>query len=151
MDEEIFESNDECKNVTFCAYCAHCNNCDECVLCYMCNFCLDCDTSNYCEYSKGLQLSERMIFCLGNRKDGRRSEGYQKNYRIFNKDVSVGEYHKVLTSLLDNKICVDSETLFYEEAWNVFWNIATNEQKNAILNIPQFDKKIFESITSIKI
>src|ERR1035437_3510875 len=106
-EEEILRADDECKNMSFCAYCehsnfcaycAHSNYCSACIFCSECNSCFECNTCEYCEYSKGLWLSSRMIFCFGNEKDGRKSEGYQKNYRIFNKDVSINEYAKIRNS-----------------------------------------------------
>ena len=93
-----------------------------------------------------------MIFCLGNEKDRRKSEGYQKNYRIFNKDVSSTDYVKVLHSLSSIIICNRApEASSYEDAWAMFWDTASQKQKDTILNIPQFDKDIFKGITGIDI
>ena len=43
------------------------------------------------------------------------------------------------------------KTFTYEEAWANFWESATKEQKDAILNIKQFDPVIFKGITGIDI
>jgi hypothetical protein len=94
-----------------------------------------------------------MIFCLGNEKDGRKDEGYQKRYRVFNKNVSVSEYTKVLNTISKIKI-YDGTEIFafgFEDAWISFWKTATKEEKETILNISQFDKKVFKGITGIEI
>ena len=41
------------------------------------------------------------------------------------------------------------ETL--KEAWELMWDNITNDQKQEFLNLPNFDAKIFEEITGIKI
>ena len=39
----------------------------------------------------------------------------------------------------------------YEEAWKNLWNSITNEEKQEIINIPNFDKNKFKEITGIEI
>ena len=39
----------------------------------------------------------------------------------------------------------------YKEAWAIWWEEADKEDKNAILNIPQFDAEIFKGITGIDV
>jgi len=119
-------------------------------------------------------MSEYMLFCLGTDKYESSGEGYQKNYRIFNQEVEKSEWEKIKNSLpsielkvsswIDKKDMSKSEkdsksgwetmggylkTLSYEEAWAKWWNEANQEDKNKILNIPQFDAKIFTGITGI--
>lgn len=120
-------------------------------------------------------MSENMLFCLGSDKFDSSGEGYQKNYRIFNQDVEKSEWEKIKNSLPSIELKVSSwidkkdmskeeknsvsgwdtmggylKTLFYEEAWAKWWSEAKQEDKNKILNIPQFDAKIFTDITGLK-
>ena len=121
-------------------------------------------------------MSENMIFCLGRGRSDSEGEGYQKNYRVFNKDVSKEEYEKTLSSLSSIKIFPTKwveksnmtaeekksvsiakdiggylKTFTYEEAWTNFWVSASKSQKDAILNIPQFDAEIFKEITGLDV
>ena len=66
-----------------------CENITNCYSCYYCYYCYSCDS---CYYSYGLRMSERMLFCLGDGKYESSGEGYQKNNRIFNKDVTSDEF-----------------------------------------------------------
>ena len=98
-----------------------------------------------------------MIFCLGGGRWKGSGEGYQKNLRIFNKDVSEEEYQKVRKLLTENEIEVQLigkkygglKVYSYEDAWRTFWNNASKTQKDCILNIEQFDSEIFKKITGI--
>jgi len=119
-------------------------------------------------------MSEYMIFCLGTGESS--GEGYQKSYRVFNKDVSKDDYNKILSSLsgvnilltawIYEKNMTDDEkdnvngwsemggylkTFSYQDAWANFWAIATQETKNKILDIKQFDATIFKGITGIDV
>ena len=66
---------------------------------------------------------------------------------IFNKPVSQDEFYKIKSSLPTVKLKMDKWS--YEEAWKKWWSEATTEDKENILNIPQFDGKIFTAITGI--
>ena len=100
-----------------------------------------------------------MIFCLGEGKYESRGEGYQKNHRVFNKDVSDKEYKETKEKIKDIKIKLtewikqdDSGELKvykHEEAWKNWLKESTEEQRQAILDIPQFDEKIFKEITGL--
>ncbi len=152
MDDEEFERNSLCENIAHCMDCSMCTYCEYCSSCNTCKFCFACNSCNDCYYSKGLSFSEKMIFCLGHPKDRRKSEGYQKHFRIFNKDVPILEYVEVLNSLSDINIYKYTDTLLdYEDAWASFWENATQAEKDTILNIPQFDKNIFKIITEIDV
>jgi len=119
-------------------------------------------------------MSEKMIFCLGYGKYESSGEGYQKNHRIFNQDVTDEVYESTKKLLNDNEIKITLtkwveekdldksekttttkelggllKTFSYEEAWANFWNEATQKQKNTILDLPQFDAEIFKKITGI--
>lgn len=43
------------------------------------------------------------------------------------------------------------KTYSYKEAWNNWWNKLSDENKEIIMDIPNFDKNVFEDITGIKI
>jgi hypothetical protein len=43
------------------------------------------------------------------------------------------------------------KVLSYEDAWKEWWNGASEKDKKAILNIPQFDAAIFKEITGLDI
>jgi len=105
-----------------------------------------------------------MIFCLG--EDQLKTEGsdYPKNLMVFNKRVTENEYNQIKSSLSNVKISHtywvnDDEMtnggylkrISYEEAWINWWATASQYNKNKILNIPQFDAKIFKEITSIDV
>jgi len=104
-------------------------------------------------------MSEKMIFCLGEGKYESKGEGYQKNHRVFNKDVSEDEYKKIKKSLEGIKIVLTEwikqkdggylETYKYEEAWKNWLKESTDKQRQAILDIPQFNEKIFKEITGL--
>ena len=117
-----------------------------------------------------------MIFCLGDGRWESKGEGYQKNLRVFNQDVSETRYDEVKKILTDNQIKITLtkwtdykelekseqtatakqlggllKTFSYEDAWLNFWNEATREQKNCILDLPEFDADIFKEITGIDV
>ena len=148
-------ANTNCKNV---------EGCDSCYYCYS------------CYGSFGLRLSERMIFCLGEGKYESKGEGYQKNNRIFNVEVSKDDWDKARASLPELKIAVtkwidkadmtDKEKkdhLVYKEiggflkrfeykgAWGLWWDDASKSDRQKILDLPHFNAGIFEEITGIKV
>jgi len=43
------------------------------------------------------------------------------------------------------------KTLGYEESWAKWWNEASEEDKNKILNCKYFDQEIFKSITGLEV
>ena len=96
-------------------------------------------------------MSENMIFCTNNN-----NEGYQKNNRIFNQDVTHNEFLEIKNNLninielivwIDNKLKIWT----YKEAWANWWGQASQEQKDSILHIKQFDAEIFKDITGIDV
>lgn len=99
-----------------------------------------------------------MIFCLGEGRWDRKGKGYQKNYRVFNKDVSKDEY-SVIKGSLNVKLKLTEwndrtkslDVYSYPDAWNNWWEGASTEQKKSITDIKYFDEKIFKEITGIKI
>ena len=141
-------------------------------------FCDSCDSCNSCESCKGLRMSEKMIFCLGDEKYESEGDGFQKNTRIFNRDVSENEYEETLKLLRENKININLahwvkkedmtdedkknypsykelggclKTFSYEEVWSNFWNEATQKQKDTITGLKWFNAGIFKEITGIDV
>jgi hypothetical protein len=120
-------------------------------------------------------MSERMIFCLGKGKYESVGEGYQKNYRIFNKDVSKEVFDKVysiqpsfklpVSVWVDEKDMTDDEkknnpiykeiggylkVLSYKDAWKEGWKTASREFKDWVKNLPGFDGEMFAEITGLE-
>jgi hypothetical protein len=120
-------------------------------------------------------MSERMLFCLGDGKYATKGEGYQKNNRVFNVQVTPEEFDKIraslptikvpLTKWIDKKDMTDEEkenssvwkevggylkVNTYENAWAIWWKEASQEDKNKILNCKYFNAEIFTKITGIK-
>jgi hypothetical protein len=119
-------------------------------------------------------MSENMLFCLGDGKYTSSGEGYQKNNRIFNKDVSEEVFNKACNSqpkftlptatwIKKEDMTKDEMTttrsqiggylkvLSYQEAWAEGWKTASKEFKAWVLGLPNFDKTIFKSITGLDI
>jgi len=94
-------------------------------------------------------MSERMIFCLGEGKYKTEGEGYQKNSRIFNKEVSEEEFNKAKSTQPVFLLPI-SKTLSYENAWEEVWKTASKEFKDWVKNLPNFDAELFEKITGVK-
>lgn len=119
-----------------------------------------------------------MIFCLGEGEYERQGKGYQQHLQIFNTPVTESEYESTLKKLRESdvKIALTKwieeknitaedkknystykelggclKVFSYEEAWSTWWSEATQKQKNAILDIPQFNAEIFKEITGIDV
>lgn len=117
-----------------------------------------------------------MIFCLGEGKYESKGEGYQKNYRIFNKEVSKEVFDEIYSSQptfklpisiwVDKKDMTDEEknnisvgkeiggylkVLDYKDAWKEGWKTASTDFKNWVKGLPNFDAKIFTEITGVEI
>ena len=43
------------------------------------------------------------------------------------------------------------KTLSYKKAWKEVWDKLSNDSRQQFLNLPNFDKDIFEDITGIKV
>jgi hypothetical protein len=117
-----------------------------------------------------------MIFCLGDGKYEIKGEGYQKNNRIFNIQVTKDEWDAAKKTLPELKIgltkWVDKKDMTaqekkdksgwdtmggylkrfeYKEAWGAWWENATKKDRQAILDLPHFNADIFEKITGISV
>uniref|UniRef100_A0A6M3LNY0 Uncharacterized protein n=1 Tax=viral metagenome TaxID=1070528 RepID=A0A6M3LNY0_9ZZZZ len=103
-------------------------------------------------------MSEKMIFCLGDGKHESKGEGYQKNHRVFNQDVTKSEYEKIRDSL-DIKLKLTEwnektkslDVYSYTDAWKNWWDNAGKKDKESITKMKYFDQKIFTEITSIDV
>ena len=103
-------------------------------------------------------MSEKMIFCLGGGKWISKGEGYQKNYRVFNKDVSKKEYQNIKDSLNiklklteHNEETKSLDVYSYKDAWENWWKEASKKDKESITKMKYFDKAIFTEITGIDV
>ncbi len=121
-------------------------------------------------------MSERMLFCLGDGKYESSGEGYQKNNRIFNKDVTSDEFDTArntrpsfelpIAKWIDKDDMTDEEkkkytvykeiggylkVLSYKDAWKEGWSKASDEFKKWVNGLPNFDAKIFKEITGLDI
>ena len=138
---------------TNCNYCDSCDSCNSCNYCNSCNSCNSCNYCNSCDYCKGLSMSENMLFCLGEGGTQSEGEGYQKNYRVFNEQLTKDEWNKVKVEfpIIKLPIVKNTKRYTYEEAWKEWWKNAEQEDKNKILDCKYFDPKIFFDITGIDI
>lgn len=93
-------------------------------------------------------MSERMLFCLGEGGTERKGAGYQKNNQIFNTQVTPDEWDNARRSLPIIRLDLKDG---YEEAWATWWGKASKKDKDAILNLPHFNKEIFKGITGIDV
>ena len=175
----MFNKNYEnMKNSNFCYSCNTGNSCNSCNYCYSCNYCNSCNfcnSCNYCYFSAGLRMSEKMLFCLGERKYELKREGYQKNNQIFNVQVTEEEWDNAinsqpafilpLTAWVKREEMTDEEkenisgwsemdgylkSQSYQDAWKEGWANASQEFKDWVKNLPHFNPELFEKITSIK-
>lgn len=139
-----------CYSCYGCYGCSYCSECYYCASCLYCSSCFECYYCSNCYFSVDLRMSEDMIFCLGSGAYAKKGEGYQKNHMVFNKQVSSEEFKKVRESLPAIKLEPKNPNTFgYKAAWQNWWNEATKEDRGKIINLPQFDAKIFTEITGI--
>ena len=117
-----------------------------------------------------------MLFCLGDGKTESQGEGYQKNNRIFNVDVTSEELSKAKSSLpiiklpvtkwIEKKDMTDEEKennsvykqiggylerMSYEDAWAEVWKNLSKSDKQKFLDLPHFNTEIFKEITGIEV
>ena len=117
-----------------------------------------------------------MIFCLGDEKYKSKGEGYQKNNRIFNQEVSEDEFNRArdsrpsfelpMAKWVEFKDMTDQEKkdnsnaktldgylrrLSWGNAWKEGWANASQEFKGWVKNLPHFNSGLFEKITGINI
>ena len=121
-------------------------------------------------------MSEYMLFCLGDGGSESKGEGYQKSYRVFNKQLTKEAWEKVyavfpsiklpVTKWVDKDDMTAEEkknssvwkevggllrVLSYEQAWKVWWDDASKSDKKNILDCEYFDAAIFKGITGLEV
>ena len=89
-----------------------------------------------------------MLFCLGEGGLQTEGAGYQKNNQIFNTQVTPDEWDKAKATMPTIKLDLKEG---YEKAWGKWWSEASKKDKDAILNLPHFNKEIFKGITGIDV
>jgi hypothetical protein len=89
-------------------------------------------------------MSEYQLFCWSNNY-GDSSSKHQKDYRVFNEQVTKERYVIALKEV--QSIIPNPNKLQLKE----FWESLTNEQIIALCKIPEFDEKGFEYITGRKV
>ena len=87
-----------------------------------------------------------MIFCLGEGRWESKGEGYQKNYRAWNKDVSEKRYEEILKKC--REILKDFK-LDPREGWTKEWSKVTASQWKQLSEIKEFDLEITKKITGL--
>ncbi len=149
---------DDCVHCDFCDNCFFCDNCDSCRSCHSCDSCDSCIACTacygcrycyYCYTSRGLRLSERMIFCAGDGGEISSGPGFQKINQIFNVQVTTEEWDQARKSL--PHMMLDFAGRSYEQAWVRWWDEASDKDRQAITDLPHFDAAIFEQITGITV
>lgn len=94
-------------------------------------------------------MSEYMIFCLGEGKYEKKGEGYQKNYRAFNKDVSKERYSEILKQV--EEILKGFKLELNKKSWSDEWKKVSNKQWQQLSEIPEFDKRVVEGIIGFEL
>jgi len=87
-----------------------------------------------------------MIFCLGEGRWESKGEGYQKNYRAWNKDVSEKRYKEILKKC--REILKDFK-LDTREGWTKEWSRVRASQWKQLSEIKEFDLEITKKITGL--
>lgn len=117
-----------------------------------------------------------MIFCLGEGRSESKGDGYQKNNRVFNVNVSSESFDKnkslilelmsefKLTFWVKEELMTDEEkkdnlsykilggylnSVGYKKAWEIFWRKIDSKTKNRFSELDHFNKDIFKEITGI--
>ena len=116
-------------------------------------------------------MSEKMIFCLGDGNYESKGEGYQKNNRIFNVDVTPDEFDTAKNAMPNFKLPIAKwveykdldkddqtttskqlggllKTLSYKDAWKEAK--MSDVFKKWVKELPNFNAEIFEKITGLK-
>lgn len=90
-----------------------------------------------------------MIFCLDDGKYESKGEGYQKNYRAFNLDVSEKRYEEILKEV--KEILKDFKLELNKNSWVDEWRKVSKEQWLKLSQIPEFDKEVVEGIIGFEL
>lgn len=79
-----------CSGLTFCVGCEWCVECVDCAKCYMCDYCQDCQNCKDSRFCKDCFGCSDCFGCVGL---------YQKQYRMFNEQLTKEEYQKRMKAL----------------------------------------------------
>jgi len=79
-----------CSGLTFCVSCEWCVECIDCVKCYQCDYCQDCKNCSDAKFCKDCFGCRNCLGCVGL---------HQKEYCMFNEQLSQEEYEKRLQEL----------------------------------------------------
>ena len=152
---------DKCNNCDKCNKCDKCNNCNFCLSCISCNRCVSCDfckSCNECEhciachYSIWLRQSDFMIFCVWEGRWAEKWIGYHKSLMIFNTQIDVEDYDNISIPYI--KLSFDknenTDTRYKTERIKARSKLS-KKWKQAFLDLPHFNGKLFEDITWIEI
>jgi len=116
-------------------------------------------------------MSERMIFCLGEGKYESKGDGYQKNNRIFNQQVTADEFDTAKKTMPSFELPIAKwvkyedldkddqtttskqlggilKTLSYKDAWKEAK--ISDEFKKWVKSLPHFNKDLFFQITGLE-
>ena len=117
--------------------------------CNSCDSCNSCDYCDSCDYCKNLKMTEYNYFCWSEKFNDDNSF-QQKRYRIFNKEVSQGEYEKV--KKIYHKLEFDKDENYktrFQTAFKKMWDKLEDKEKQEYLDIPHFNWEGFTFITGI--
>ena len=109
-----------CSDITLCANCEGCVSCTDCVDGYMLNYCQHCQNCSECLFCRDCTGCQNCFGCLGL---------YQKQYCMFNEQLTKEEYQKKLKSIsLENN----------EHYKSVIEKVKEIQKKSTNLGIHQF-------------
>ena len=93
-------------------------------------------------------MTEYNLFCYA---EDRGKDGFQqKRYRIFNKEVGKDRYYEI-RNLIKDDVLKDLKLELNNSKWEDEWKKVSSEQWKRILDIPEADKDIIESIVGFKL
>ena len=122
-----------------------------------------CDTGDFnkCNYSSGIFCTEEDTIRFFNKpskytyKDWSKSETRNLICRNFFLNKWIKEDDMTTKEKVENPSYKTTggylKKCTYKEAWNNLWNEISDDEKNKIMNIPNFDSYIFKEITGIDI
>ena len=87
-----------------------------------------------------------MIFCLGEGKYESQGEGYQKNHRAWNKDISDDRYKELIKEI---KTILKDFKPEWKNGIKEEWSKIRASQWKKLSQIPEFDLEITQQITGL--
>lgn len=80
----------DCSGISMCVNCEWCAECIDCVGCYMSDYCQDCKDCSECQHCLDCYSCKNCFGCVGL---------YQKQYYLFNKQLTKEEYESRLMQI----------------------------------------------------